>query len=209
VADNGIGITPDILSRVFEPYFTTKEVDEGTGLGLSVTMGIVQSHNGLIEVSSTPGVGTIFSIYLPELQEQKSVISKTAVTGHTGNGERVLVLDDEDFFVSIMRDYLIHMNYQPSVFRDPLEALAELRQHGSDYDLVVTDLSMPGLSGIEFISEIKKMGIDIPIMLCTGFSDKITEETAQYYGITKFLLKPVSKTDIENALFEVFKKEGS
>jgi CheY-like chemotaxis protein len=207
VSDNGCGMTPEVQNRIFEPYFTTKKVEQGTGLGLSVTMGIVQNHNGLIEVNSNPGAGTSFNIYFPELLSKKTHAAKSQAISHKGNGENVLVVDDEEFFISIMRDYLIHMNYNPSIFRDSMEALAEIKDNKSKYSLIITDLSMPNMSGIEFISEIKKMEIHVPIILCTGFSEDVTEDTAHYYGITQFLLKPVSKSDIERAISQIFSQK--
>ena len=204
VTDDGVGVSPEDLERIFEPYFTTKKSGEGTGLGLAVSMGIVRNHSGLIEVESTPGAGTTISVYFPELTEQPTEERPRLASHHHGNGERVLVVDDEYYFVSVISGFLESMNYAPTVFNDGLEALRELKENPSKYQLVITDLNMPGITGIELISEIKLLGIEVPTILCTGFSDEVDERNAGSFGIRKFLLKPVSRSDLEEAVAEVF-----
>lgn len=204
VTDDGVGVSPKNLEKIFEPYFTTKKSGEGTGLGLAVSMGIIKNHGGLIEVESTPGGGTTISVYFPELNEQATEERPRLAPHHQGNGERVLVVDDENYFVSVMSGFLESMNYVSTVFNDGLEALKELKQNPSKYQLVITDLSMPGMTGIELISEMKRFGIKVPTMLCTGFSEEVSERNFESFGIRMFLLKPVSRSDLEGALAEVF-----
>jgi PAS domain S-box-containing protein len=203
ITDNGIGMTDDVLERIFEPYFTTKKVKEGTGLGLSVTMGIIQSHHGLIEVESTPDVGTTFTIFLPELKKEpvKQDIPKSV--SFNGNNENILILDDEYYFTDVMQGFLKGMNLNPMAFNNSHEALAHIKSNPDLYQGIITDLTMPNMDGLEFISEVRNINSSIPIILCTGFSEEVTQETASYYGITKFLNKPVSKRDISAALQEI------
>jgi len=121
-----------------------------------------------------------------------------------GNGEQVLVVDDEDYFVSVIGGFLESMNYTPTVFNDGLEALKELRKNPSKYQLVITDLSMPGMTGIELVSQINRFGLEVPTILCTGFSEEVSERNTESFGIRKFLLKPVSRSDLKEALAEIF-----
>ena len=203
ITDNGTGMSPEVVERIFEPYFTTKKVKEGTGLGLSVTMGIIQSHQGLIEVESTPDVGTTFTIYLPELKKEPVKHDAQKSTTFIGNNEKVLILDDEFYFTDVMQGFLNGMNLNPTTFNNSYDALAHIKSNPELYHCIITDLTMPNMDGMEFISEVRSINSKIPIILCTGFSEQVTEETAEYYGITKFLNKPVGKMDISNALRQI------
>jgi len=203
VSDDGMGINKENLERVFEPYYTTKETGEGTGLGLAVTMGIVTNHHGLIEVESALGSGTRFTVYIPELRENENERTLGSEAQHRGNGERILVVDDEEFFVSVIQEFLVSMNYRPTVFNDSIEALEYLKKNHSRYELIISDLTMPGMTGIELIFELTGLGINLPVILCTGFSNDVSEENAESFGISKFLVKPISRSELGEALGEI------
>jgi CheY-like chemotaxis protein len=202
VQDTGCGITPQVLDRVFEPYFTTKKINEGTGLGLSVTLGIVSSHNGLIEVQSRSGEGTRFDIYFP--LAIRTAAEKPVPTSELprGDGQRVLVVDDEYFFLDVVREYLEYLGYRVTAFQSSLKALETFKQAPEQVDLLVTDQTMPEMAGVQLIAEIRKAGATLPILLCTGYSEIVTEQSAKHYGINRFLMKPVTISDLAWAVHE-------
>jgi PAS domain S-box-containing protein len=205
ISDTGIGMSRSIMQRIFEPYFTTKKVDEGTGLGMAVTLGIVKSHNGLIEVESSEGVGTKFDIYFPFTSDEiGDKIDKENIMPH-GKGENILIVDDKEFFLEIFKDGLDGIGYKATTCNSSLKALEIFKNNKEKYNLVITDQSMPDMTGVQFIEEIMKINAGIPIILCTGFSDIVTEESAAYYGITKFLMKPVNVPDLAQAVHEILR----
>lgn len=209
IQDTGCGITPDVLDRVFEPYFTTKKVNEGTGLGLSVTLGIVRNHNGLIEVQSSIGEGTRFKIHLPLHNQAAAEKIRPAVDLPRGNGQRVLVVDDEFFFLDVVRQNLEYLGYQVTACQSSLKALEAYKQTSGKVDLLVTDQTMPEMTGIQLIAEIRKTGATMPVILCTGYSETVTEQSAKHYGINRFLLKPVTITDLAQAVHKALGFGGS
>ncbi len=201
VSDTGHGMTPEVLKRISEPYFTTKEVGKGTGLGLSVVHGIVESHGGGIAVSSEPGKGTTFDILLPRIDTDK-IPSKPDRSGPPplGRHERVLFVDDETHLAEIARSMLDRLGYETVVKTSSLEAL-ELFQARPDYfDLVITDVTMPGLSGDRLAKELLRIRPDIPIILCTGFSEHISEEKAKAWGIRELVMKPLGMEDLAKVI---------
>jgi len=202
VSDTGHGMPPELLDRIFEPYYTTKKQGEGTGLGLAVVHGIVESHGGTITVESEPGGGTVFQVYLP-------VIADT--TGHeipepeqipTGR-ERILLVDDEEFIVKMAKEMLERLGYQVVACTGSMEAAALFRATPNEFDLVISDMTMTGMSGAELAKNLKKLRPDIPFILCTGFSEPVTEQTLTEIGIGALLMKPVRRNIIAGTIREV------
>jgi len=204
VSDSGNGMDHATLVRIFEPYFTTKATGEGTGLGLSVVHGIVKSHQGQITVYSEPGRGTNFHVYLPRVAEAPvpesgTVYQETILTGT----ERLLVVDDEEQITGMLRLILQNLGYQVTVSGSSLEALALMEQDPEAFDLVITDMTMPGLTGSELAKKALAFRPDLPIILCTGFSELTNKEQAQAMGIRAYLTKPVSVRELAQAVREV------
>jgi signal transduction histidine kinase/ActR/RegA family two-component response regulator len=203
VIDTGHGMKPAVLERIFEPYFSTKEQGKGTGLGLSVTHGIVKSHGGDIRVSSKPGKGTTFQVYFPLIKysavEIESVISETAAIG----SECVLLVDDETQIVKLEQQALQRLGYQVTSRTSSLEALETFRKQPEKFDLVITDMTMPNMTGMELAPELMRIRPDIPIILCSGFSEMITEEKVKAMGIREYVLKPIAMSVLANKIRKV------
>jgi CheY-like chemotaxis protein len=203
ISDTGCGIETQVSGRIFDPYFTTKRGSEGSGLGLSVTLGIVKGHKGLIEVESNVGEGTRFDIYLPVARSKAVQKESQADSLPVGRQENILVVDDERFFLDVVRDSLEYLGYRVKAHASSLKALEVFKEDPTGFDLLVTDQTMPEMTGVQLIAEIRKIHRTIPVLLCTGYSETVTEETAGYYGITQFLMKPVSTKDLAMAVHEV------
>jgi CheY-like chemotaxis protein len=171
-------MAPKVAKRIFEPYFTTKEKDVGTGLGLAMVHAITKNCGGTISLKSKVGKGTAFYVYLPRMdsdQSLKETRESTAVqTAPTGT-ERVLFIDDEPELVALGRDMLEHLGYQVVTKNNGMDALKEFREKPNHFDVVVTDMTMPKMTGERLSQEIISIRSDIPIILCTGFSEQITE----------------------------------
>jgi PAS domain S-box-containing protein len=189
VRDTGTGIDHEIKDRIFDPYFTTKEVGKGTGIGLSVVHGIVKSHNGAISVDSKFGEGTTFSILFPIAEEEAVTETEPADKFPTGN-EKILIVDDEESMVDIGRGRLERLGYQVEVRTNPIDALELFRADPDEFDLVITDMTMPRITGDKLVKDILKIRPDIPTILCTGFSERIDEEKAKEIGIRGYIQKP-------------------
>jgi len=195
VKDSGGGIAPDVMDRIFEPFFTTKGKGEGTGLGLSVVYGIVKGCGGTITVESTPGTGTLFSVYLPAMSDPKE--SKLKITDALPVGkESILFVDDEEAIVNMSREMLRSLGYTVTTTVDSLNALEMFRNNPGEFDLVITDMTMPGITGVDLSKEILKVRADTPIILCSGFNELITEAKAKALGIRGFTMKPFNRKDI-------------
>lgn len=177
------------MDRIFDPYFTTKGVGEGTGLGLSVVQGIVKSCGGAISVYSEAGRGTSFHVFLPRVEEEIAPQAREVEVLPTGD-ERILFVDDERPLVDLGKEMLESLGYSVSVNTNSLEALETFRAQPDAFDLVITDMTMPGLTGKELAKELMSIRSDIPIILCTGFSDLINEKQAEEIGIREFIMKP-------------------
>jgi PAS domain S-box-containing protein len=190
VSDTGRGMDPATLERVFDPYFTTKEVGKGSGLGLAVVHGIVRRHMGAITVQSTPGKGTVFSVYLPRLESDTKAISEKTETIPSGTG-RILFVDDEEELAKVWPRMLQQLGYDVLAKTSSVEALQAFRAQPEEFDLVMTDYTMPDMTGEQLAREVLKVRPDVPIVLCTGFSEKINEEKAKALGITEFVSKPL------------------
>jgi CheY-like chemotaxis protein len=192
VNDTGTGIDHEIKDRIFDPYFTTKGIGKGSGIGLSVVHGIVKSHNGAISVDSKFGKGTTFSILFPVAEEEAVIEPEPADKFPTGN-ERILIVDDEESMVDVGRKRLERLGYQVEARTNPLEALELFRADPDQFDLVITDMTMPHITGDKLVKMILKIRPDIPTVLCTGFSEKIDEEKAKEIGIRGYIEKPFDK----------------
>ncbi len=191
VSDTGHGIAPENIERIFDPYFTTKEVGKGSGLGLSVVHGIVKIHRGAITVDSELGQGTTFNIFFPVTEEEVVTESKIIEELPTGN-ENILFVDDEESIVFIVRQMLERLGYQVEVKMNPVEALELFRSNPDQFDLVITDMAMPQMDGDKLVKEILNIRSEMPIILCTGFSKRVTEENAKELGIKAFAMKPLA-----------------
>ena len=202
VSDTGTGIDHEIKDRIFDPYFTTKEVGKGTGIGLSVVHGIVKSHNGAISVDSKFGEGTTFSILFPVAEEEAVTETEPADKFPTGN-ERILIVDDEESMVDIGRGRLERLGYQVEVRTNPIDALELFRADPDQFDLVITDMTMPHITGDKLVKEILKIRSDIPTILCTGFSEKIEEEKAKEIGIRGYIEKPFDRGTLSRLVRKV------
>ncbi|MCP3872133.1 MAG: response regulator [Desulfobacteraceae bacterium] len=194
VADTGIGMNEDLLGKIFDPFFTTKEKDKGTGMGLSVIHGIVKKINGTIDVQSEPGKGTKFNVYFPVKNssfEEPETTTKESIPGGT---EHILLVDDEVAIVKLAKQILERLGYQVTENSNSIKALEKFRANPDKFDVVITDLAMPNMPGDKLSAELLKIRPDIPILLCTGYSQKITEEKAALIGIKGILMKPIIKS---------------
>ncbi len=203
VGDTGPGINKDIVNKIFDPFFTTKEKGKGTGMGLSVVHGIVKSMNGAIRVYSEPGKGAEFHVYLPVIKsdyEKQPVLSMGPVRGGI---EHVLLVDDEETILIMETQMLKYLGYRVTSRNSSLEALEAFRFNPDQFDLVITDMAMPNMSGDKLTVELMKIRPDIPIILCTGFSEIMSETKAASLGIKGFLLKPVVMKDLARKIREV------
>jgi PAS domain S-box-containing protein len=202
ILDTGLGISPAILDQIFEPYFTTKKLGKGTGMGLATVHGIVKNHGGEILVESKPGKGSCFTIYFPIIESDTKAVKK--VPEHIQPGtERILFVDDEPPIIKMASKMMEWMGYKVSSRSSSLDALELFRSKPDDFDLVMTDMTMPHMTGDSLAREIMKIRSDIPIILCTGYSNKITEEQAKEIGIKGFVMKPVVKEDLAKMIRRV------
>ena len=190
VSDTGCGIPPEIVGRIFDPYFTTKAVGEGTGMGLAVVQGIIKSYGGAITLESEPGRGTTFHVYLPASRKEIEKETSAAEPPTRGN-ERILFVDDERNIVDIAKKILERFGYEVVVAQNPVEALEIFSERSKTFDLVITDMTMPVMTGVGLSLEIRKIRPEIPIILSTGYSDQIDEERAKKLGIQAFVMKPI------------------
>ncbi len=202
VKDTGHGMTPEIMERVFDPFFTTKGKGEGTGLGLSVVYGIIKSLGGSITASSKPGEGTTFEILLPRVESEfviETEITERIPTGH----ERILLVDDEETLVEMAQALLENLGYQVTGVSDSLKALELFRQNPGAYDLIITDQTMPAMTGCAFAREVKREREDVPIILCTGLMEAVAEDQARQTGVQEFLMKPYVISELSRTVRKV------
>jgi PAS domain S-box-containing protein len=191
VSDTGVGIPGEHLDRIFDPYFTTKPQGKGTGLGLAVVHGIVKSHGGTVEVESRVGKGTRFDLYLP-LTQAPLETQITEAQRPAGGSERILLVDDEAFILDIGNAMLSKLGYAVTTTGDPAQALELFGERPSHFDLVITDMTMPKMTGDKLACELLRIRPDIPVILCTGYSELTSPKKAAAMGIKGYLTKPVS-----------------
>jgi len=203
VSDTGIGMDKKTMERIFEPFFTTKPVGEGTGLGLSVAHGIIKNHGGEITVESEPGKGSRFQVFLPLIQSDAFQHLAKEQQSFKGNQEHILVIDDEVELVQMLKTMLERLNYRISAKTNSLEALALFQDNPYNFDLIISDFTMPDMTGTQLAKELLSLRPDIPIILTTGSRNVINSEKAEQLGIKDFILKPFSQTEISLTLRQV------
>jgi len=203
VEDTGSGMDEATLARIFEPFFTTKEVGKGTGLGLALVYGIVTDSAGAIEVTSTPGHGSTFTIYLPRVDSPALTVDESDGPVARGHGERVMLVDDEDALLAVTVEALKRLNYDPVAFPDGAAALAAFEAAPQRFDAVVTDEIMPGLSGTELARSLRERRGDLPIVLVSGYIGPLMSERAAAAGVSEILKKPVQSRELAAALSRV------
>ncbi len=208
VSDTGTGIAPEVMKKIFDPYFSTKEVGKGTGMGLAIIHGIVKRSGGFVSCQSSTGEGTTFHVYLP--------INEKTVSGETeteplnliqpGN-ERILFIDDEEMLAEMGKTMLERLGYNVTIKTNSIEALKTIQNQPDQFDLVITDHTMPGMTGSDLARRILQIRSEMPIILCTGFSNQISEEKAKIYGIKGFAMKPLAKKDLAALIRKVLDGE--
>jgi CheY-like chemotaxis protein len=196
VSDTGSGISPAVLERMFDPFFTTKRVGDGTGLGLALVHGIVADFGGQIDVATQVGVGTTFTIWLPAAGETPRLLAEPAGEVRLGHGETVMIVDDERALVALAEETLAELGYEPVGFDSSVAALQAFRAEPKRFDLVLTDETMPDLTGTELAREIRQLRPDISVILMSGYSGTQLSERAQAAGIIDVLSKPLVRRDI-------------
>jgi len=203
VADTGCGMTPEVIRHIFDPFFTTKPRGEGTGLGLSVVHGIVRAIGGVIAVQSEPGKGTTFDVIVPAAAAGKREgAGKAAAALPRGSG-RILFVDDEEQIVNAFSAILGSLGYEVTPFTAGRPALEALRAGPDAYDLVITDYTMPKMTGIEIAAAVREIRPDIPVILCSGFVHDAMEEAARRAGVRETLMKPLGAEELAAAIRRV------
>ncbi len=202
VEDTGGGISEAVQKRMFEPFFTTKDIGEGSGLGLAMVHGIVAAHDGGITVRSSPARGTRFTVYLPRFEEIEILPVAVDEERNLSGSERILFVDDEPAATELAGYLLSAQGYEVESHTSSLAALEAFRDHPQEFDLVITDQTMPGMTGDLLAREMLKIRADIPIVLCTGYSQRINEHSAKSIGVREFVMKPL----VANELLKVVRR---
>lgn len=202
VSDTGHGMSPEIQEKIFDPYFTTKEKEKGTGLGLSVIMGIVQSCGGTISVESRLGEGSTFAVFLPVAEIESTPILEESPQINFKGTARVLLVDDEAAIVEMEKEMLQYLGYQVTERTSSIEALKVFETDPAAFDIVITDMTMPNMTGSELTRRLLAIRPDLPVIICTGFSELINDEKAQALGIRKLLMKPITSHQFAEAIEE-------
>jgi PAS domain S-box-containing protein len=208
VSDTGHGMDRSTLEQIFNPFFTTKERGEGTGLGLSIVHGIIKSYDGAIGVKSQPGQGTCFTIWLPLVKAEPKDQAAEAAPLPLGT-ERILFVDDEPFIIELSRQILERLGYRVDTRTNPLDALEVFKNDPGGYDLVITDMTMPRMTGDRLALELLRIRPEMPILLCTGFSERITEAAALEMGIRGFIMKPIAVAEIARKIRKALGDEAA
>ncbi len=202
ISDTGCGMLPETRNRIFDPYFTTKAIGKGTGMGLAVVHGIIKNHGGMISVYSESGRGSAFKILFPAV-ENSIIIEKRQPEALPGGREKILVVDDENALVTMVHSALERLGYRVESTTDPAEAFDLFHSRPNEFDLIITDMAMPGTTGVQLSKNILQLKANIPIILCSGFSDTIDPERAKALGIRKYIEKPIKIYELAMAVREV------
>ena len=211
VRDTGPGIDAKIIAQIFDPFFTTKKRGEGTGMGLSVVHGIVKKSGGAIMVASEPEKGTTFEILIPRIADEDlaGVQDVKMVSALRGGSERILLIDDEKYFLESVSQMLKQLGYKVDPRSDVLVALNLFRQTPDKYDLVITDQTMPIMTGYELAKELMRIRPGIPIILCTGFNETVSKEKAEAIGIRKYVMKPIVSAEAAQIIRQVLDENSA
>jgi PAS domain S-box-containing protein len=205
VSDTGVGMAPEVVDKIFDPFFTTKGPGEGTGLGLSVVHGIVSHSNGVVFVESEPGKGSTFTVYLPEIAGEGAPETHEEAAIPTGS-ERILLVDDEEALVEVGKDILAELGYQVTSRTSGRDAVALLKEDPSRFDLIITDVTMPEMTGIDLARGVLAIRPDMPVIVCTGYSHLVDADKAKAAGIRAFAMKPLTKREIAKTIRRVLDK---
>jgi nitrogen-specific signal transduction histidine kinase/ActR/RegA family two-component response regulator len=208
VRDNGCGMPVELLERIFEPFFTTKEPGQGTGLGLSVVHGIVKSHDGVILVQSQLDVGTEFQVYLPVQEKSQAAPPQVIKRAPAGTGQHILLVDDEPSICNVLSQMLSRSGYLVTAYSDPQAALKEFLARPAEFDLLFTDLTMPGLTGVDLAKRVYEVRPDLPVVLTTGFGGDVVAEATTQTHILKVLEKPVPPGMVTEIMHEILRPGG-
>ncbi len=203
VSDTGMGMDRAVSEKIFDPYFTTKEKGKGTGLGLAVVHGIVRTCGGDIRVYSEPGKGSVFHVYLPSIKTGTGWLAPETTAPISTGDEHILLVDNENEIVEMGQQLLERLGYQVTSRTSSIEAMEAFRANPDRFDLVITDLTMPNMTGFQLSQKLLEIRPGIPIVLCTGFSEQITEETAKAMGIREYVMKPLVKSELAKIIRKV------
>ncbi|MCK5493023.1 MAG: response regulator, partial [Candidatus Omnitrophica bacterium] len=207
ISDTGGGIDQTTLGKIFDPYFTTKEKGEGTGLGLAIVHGIVKDLGGAVTVYSELGQGTTFHVYLPEIVPHDIPVENLVTREIQRGDERILVVDDEDEIVKLIKKMLESLGYTVTAFTNSVNAFEAFQKKPNEFDLIITDMTMPKMTGMELSRKVMEIRVDMPVVICTGFSELITDKKAKAIGVKKLVMKPVIKKDMAKVIREVLDKD--
>jgi CheY-like chemotaxis protein len=203
VRDSGPGIDPIIIHRIFDPYFSTKDKGKGTGLGLAVVHGIVKSHRGAIQVLSRLGEGATFDVYFPMAQAAAAAAEAAPEEAVVGGSERILFVDDEPSIELLGKQMLVSLGYEVTTRNTAIAALELFRSDPSAFDLVITDMTMPLMTGDRMAVEMMRLRPDLPVIICTGFNELLSKERVQVIGIRALLMKPFLKNEAATVIRQV------
>jgi CheY-like chemotaxis protein len=205
VSDQGGGITPDVMEHLFEPFFTTRGAQSGTGLGLAVVHGVVAEFGGAIDVKSTPGQGARFTLYFPESFDAAAAPKSASDAAPVGAGQTVLVVDDEPTLVGLVEELLQGLGYAPVGFTSSADALQALRDDPTRYAAVITDEVMPRLSGTQLTEALRKFAPSLPVLLLTGYGGAQLAQRAAAAGVSRVLSKPLQRGELARVLADVLR----
>ena len=206
VQDTGRGIPAELLDKIYNPYFTTKAKGQGTGLGLSVVHGIVQSYAGIIEVGSEPGRGTVFEVFLPAI-EMEAVREELPVIDLPGGSEHILLVDDEEALIEVLGDMLRLLGYRVTATASSVGALNLFLTNPQDFDLLITDMTMPGLTGDRLTAEVRAKRPDLPVIICTGYNRRLSDNDPKTLAVQAILMKPVEQLEFASTVRAVLDGE--
>lgn len=204
VLDTGTGIDGKVIDRIFDPFFTTHTTGDHTGMGLAIVNSIVKGHGGTLTVQSDPGKGSIFHIILPVIPDQSRNGAHPDSPPNRGSG-RILFVDDEEGVLTMGKNLMVQIGYDVIAFSDPVEALRTFRSAPNDFDLIVTDQSMPNMTGLDLAKRLRRLRPDIRVVICTGFNEETFDKEAERIGIDRILLKPIGFHDLADVLQEMIK----